>query len=1286
MQKPNLLEDKPILNSDENTWGIKLNKIIDKLQAFVNSIVDNLNNKLDKGNVTNDYSSAEKIEAKIKEKVNSTDYDNLKIKVDNQSLDYTTFKQEFKDGNYVKFNTTKNLEDKTGIVKDLVIENITLNNINGEPYTKSSNISESDVKTIGDRLYEPKIEKKTGFNLDVSSLITSNSETVLASTKLVNQVISEVKQDMTTISSRLTRDLQTKVSSTDFNSLKSKVDSIDTTTLSSQLNAKANKTDLNDVIKNLRLDNSKLKYKQFNGTIDEDKEIDLPQSSGVGTTGNSEFDTFLKTEWWKENKDEIGFGVLGFRYKELVSSITGSRINGIVKPLAILKSGSNIIGGLDTPKLELGSIIVDSLSNSLDNSVYRVRLNTYNYGKQILENYDTNISKLTPRPKKVLDRLSGSIISEVSRTLPLNSERMKFVANEFSKGVLMDIPVYQDIILTENPIHRISLNSNIGDITLKHLVALLNVSRANNIEKNKVYVTQGNFELNKSEHTSVYLKDLSQVGINPINPHIKLTFDAVNEFNVGTNLPKYFYCLLYITETNLVYLPLINHFCVKKTDDPILYEYLTKLYEGSATWDYDPQRAIINITPKKLTQDTYKTFNVTDNRVGLSEYNYTNRYQIDLDILTLTEDSKLTQKVVDRYYNNKYYGYTYWEKQKEELYVIMNLNTFDCMDKLYFTTQEYENIGDEVLQQQYREEYFKNKGGSSSQGDIDITSLYKLEYEERDTALTVLDTWTKTLLTQKEVIGKEQYTQIETSGLIPRYIHMPSVSFLEIGTVSSWRYKNYSKELRDKIDNFCKELEQHKLYCVDSYFSIQSDRGIYPANCYISTFEGNHLYVTPKFLSKYYIDSARDKTMLNSLKSFPSLLYKHKDNVYIFPLINSIVLTNNYLYPELFDKINTFMQGKDIKAIKVNKNVDMRSLTINNFPVLEDIPYDKIYTIQERYSKFDTVEYYLVRIHKGTEKEGFWVASYRDLKPYFKNTDFEGIAFYPVDNIFYNIEDKKSKKNITYKYFNNGRTQISYLEVPDVEQSIQDNEVRTKYIDMNGNYSDLNKYILYWYTRYTPLIRTSNIIYKVVNYKGETYGITKFGDIDVTGVTNSLIFGTTDDGSTIQYLLNLIIDFEFNIGDYPNKQDGAFKVKITKVSTTQIKISQYIKDINKNKYYLMNEFTVNTTSTQPIQQNIRGFKFEYVCGGLGTKFDVLNEYFNNMQLNNISGEVGRIFGNSKQKLTSDLFNSEGDFKDIDLHPQYINPHMCVKVTKLEGYNTMEDFTRGLTEVQDVDFY
>lgn len=1284
MQKPNLLEDKPILNSDENTWGIKLNKIIDKLQSFVNSIVDNLNNKLDKGNVTNDYSSAEKIEAKIKEKVNSTDYDNLKIKVDNQSLDYTTFKQEFKDGNYVKFNTTKNLEDKTGIVKDLVIENITLNKINGEPYTKASNISESDVKTIGDRLYEPKIEKKTGFNLDVSSLITSNSESVLASTKLVNQVISEVKQDMTTMSSNLTRDLQTKVSSTDFNSLKSKVDSIDTTTLSNQLNAKANKTDLNDVIKNLRLDNSKLKYKQFNGTIDEDKEIDLLSGSGVGTTGNSEFDTFLNQDWWKENSNTRGYGLLGFQYKELVNGFAGSRIDGVAKPFGILKYNNNILGAVKLTKLELGSIIVDSLSNSLNNSVYGVRLSAYNYGKQILNDFDTNKSKLTPRPKKILDRLSGSVISEVSRTLPLNSERMKFVANEFSKGVLMDIPIYQDIILTENPIHRISLNSNIGDKTLKHLVALLNVHRANSIEKNKVYVTQGNFELNKSEHTSVYLKDLSQVGINPINPHIKLTFDAVNEFNAGTNLPKYFYCLLYITETDLVYLPLINHFCIKKTDDPILYDYLTKLYNGSATWDYDPQRAIINITPKKLTQDTYKTFKVTDNRVAFSDNNYTNRYQIDMDTLVLTEDAQLTQKIVDRYYNNKYYGYTYWEKQKEELYVIMNLNTFNCMDKLYFTTQEYENIGDEVLQQQYREEYFKNKGSSSSQGDIDITSLYKLEYEERDTALTVLDTWTKTLLTQKEVIGKEQYTQIETSGLIPRYIHMPSAYFLELNTVSSLRYENYSKELRDKIDNFCKELEQHKLYCIDSYFSIQAQREIYPANGFTS--DRNKLYVTPNFLSYYYTSSDITKMMLNSLESFPSLLYKHKDNVYIFPLINGLVLTNNYLYPELFDKINTFMQGKDIKAIKINQNVNHRGLTINNKQVLEDIDGDKIYTIQERYSIFNTVEYYLVRIHKGTEKEGFWVASYRDLKSYFKNKIFEGIAFYPVDNIFYNIDVKQLKNKITYRYFNNGRTQISYLEVPDVEKSIQKRDIWTKYIDMNGNYTDLNKCVMYWLYGNKRIIRTSDIIHKTVNYGGESYGITEFGDISVTSITNSLIFGTTDDGSTIQYLLNLIIGFDFHIGDYPNKQDGEVKVKITKVSTTQITISQYIRDINNNKYYLMNEFTVNTTSTQPIQQNIRGFKFEYVYGGLGTKFDVLNDYFNNMQLNNISGEVGRIFGNSKQKLTSDLFNSEGNFKDGSLSPAYVNQHMIVKVTKLEGYNTMEDFTRGLTEISNVNWW
>lgn len=1276
MQKPNLLEDKPILNSDENTWGIKLNKIIDKLQSFVNSIVDNLNNKLDKGNVTNDYSSAEKIEAKIKEKVNSTDYDNLKIKVDNQSLDYTTFKQEFKDGNYVKFNTTKNLEDKTGIVKDLVIENITLNNINGEPYTKSSNISESDVKTIGDRLYEPKIEKKTGFNLDVSSLITSNSESVLASTKLVNQVISEVKQDMTTMSSNLTRDLQSKVNSTDFNSLKSKVDSIDTTTLSSQLNAKANKTDLNDVIKNLRLDNSKLKYKQFNGTIDEDKEIDLPSGS---VTGNSEFDTFLKTEWWKDNVEASGYGLLGFQYKELVNGFAGSRIDGVAKPFGVLKYNNNIIGAVRLTKLDLGSIIVDSLSNSLNNSVYRVRFNTYNYGKQVLDNFDTNKSKLTPRPKKILDRLSGSVISEVSRTLPLNSERMKFIANEFSKGVLMDISVYQDIILTENPIHRVPINSNIGDRTLKYLAILLGVSRVDNIERNKVYVTQGNFELNSSENTSVYLKDLSQVGINPINAHVKLTFDAVNEFNAGNNLPKYFYCLIYRTETDLVYLPLINHFCIKKTDDPILYEYLTKLYEGSATWGYDPQRAIINITPKKLTQDTYKTFNVTDNRVGLSDNNYTNRYQIDMDTLVLTEDAQLTQKIIDRYYNNKYYGYTYWDKQKEELYVIMNLNTFNCMNKLYFSTKEDENIGDEALQTQYREEYFKNKN-SSSDGGIDTSSLYKVENADKDLSSTILDTWTNTLVTQKDIIGKEQFTNLDSMGYLPRYIQYPNINFIESGELNPQDFEIYSKGLTNKITTFLNSLEVNKLYCVDSYFTIRN-KNYYPSIFDIGIETSINLKAIPNFLANYYLKGWKDKTTFSKLHSFPSFLHKSNNKIYLYPLINGLAIQKS---DSIYSIINTFMGVTDIKAIQITENIDHKTLATNTKEVIKDINTNKIYTIDEKYSKFTPVDYYLVRLYKGTRIERIWVATHNDLKYIFTYRGIKGISFYPLDNAFTNILYKDSKSRTIYKYFNNGRTQISYLEVPDVERSLIENKVLTKYIDMNGSYSEFNKCVTEWGESTSNIVRTSNIVYKSVGYRDSVplsiESTSKFGNIKLSDINNSLIFGTTDDTTKIQYLLNLIIDFYFNIGTYPNEQYGHFKVKITKISSSQIKISQYIEDLGVRKTYLLNEINVSTTSTQPIQQNIRGFKFEYVNGGLGTKFDILNEYFNNMQLNNISGEVGRIFGSSKQKLTSDLFNLENDFKDISLRPENVSQHMCVKVTKLEGYNTMGDFIRGLTEV------
>lgn len=903
MQKPNLLEDKPILNSDENTWGIKLNKIIDKLQSFVNGIVDNLNNKLDKGNVTNDYSSAEKIEAKIKEKVNSTDYDNLKIKVDNQSLDYTTFKQEFKDGNYVKFNTTKNLEDKTGIVKDLVIENITINNINGEPYTKASNISESDVKTIGDRLYEPKIEKKTGFNLDVSSLITSNSESVLASTKLVNQVISELKQDMTTISSSLTRDLQTKVSSTDFNSLKSKVDSIDTTTLSSQLNAKANKTDLNDVIKNLRLDNSKLKYKQFNGTIDEDKEIDLPSGSGIGATGNSEFDTFLNQDWWKENSNTRGYGIFGFRYKEFVSSHSTSRIQGIVEPFGILKNNNNIFGGVSMYRIKFGDIIVNSVSDVDSVGVYKDRISIYSKGKNLITNFDENREKLTPRPKKILDRLTGYVLSEVSRTLPLNSERMKFIANEFSKGILMDIPVYQDIILTENPIYRVPVSSNIGDRTLKYLAILLKVSDIDNIERNKVYVTQGNFELNSNENISVYLKDLSQVGINPINPNINLTFEAVNEFNAGNNLPKYFYCLIYRTETDLVYLPLINHFCIKKTDDPILYTYLTKLYDGSATWGYDPQRAIINITPKKLTQDTYKTFNVTDNRVGLSDENYTNRYQIDLDTLTLTEDARLNQKTVDRYYNNKYYGYTYWEKQKEELYVIMNLTTFNCMDRLYFSTQEKENIGDEVLQTRYREEYFK-KSKSENSSSFASSIIYPIQN------VKVFDRVTGKIITQNlldnPIIYPMNLQNDEYNIGVYRYIPLGdgTNSFRKViqrSGLANFKTKFIKDILQENEQTF--RLEQNKVYvCKGDFVLDEASSSKY------------------RFANRVGIElKSNNKSrgyMLHYGQKNPQevviLVIPQVDNIYLFPLCDNALIKNT---SGLYTFFNNLLGDKEFKHI-----------------------------------------------------------------------------------------------------------------------------------------------------------------------------------------------------------------------------------------------------------------------------------------------------------------------------------------------------------------------------------
>lgn len=250
MHKPNLLEDKPTINADENVWGIKLNKIIDKLQAFVNSILDVVTGKLDKGNVSNAFSTAERIEQKIKEKLDKNVYDNFKEEIDKHTLEYKAFKKEFVDGNYLKFNTTKNLEDKEGIVKDIVIENITINKINGEPYTKGNDISEEDIKKIGDKLYEPKIEKKSGFNLDISSDIISNAENVIASTKLVNQ---------------------TKIE------LNNKIDNIN---IEDKIKDKVDKIQINNIVKDLKLEDEKLKYKQYDGTTDIDKEIQLPKGGG----------------------------------------------------------------------------------------------------------------------------------------------------------------------------------------------------------------------------------------------------------------------------------------------------------------------------------------------------------------------------------------------------------------------------------------------------------------------------------------------------------------------------------------------------------------------------------------------------------------------------------------------------------------------------------------------------------------------------------------------------------------------------------------------------------------------------------------------------------------------------------------------------------------------------------------------------------------------------------------------------------------------------------------------
>ncbi len=316
MQKPNLLEDKPIINADENVWGIKLNKIIDKLQTFVNSIVDSVSGKLDKGNVSYNFDTAEKIENEIKNKVNQEDFDRNISDIEDKQRETDNFIQDFQNKTYV-YHQNKELYDSQGKITDLIISNITVESLNGNSIGGS--LSEEQIKTICSKYYEPKFDKKSGWNLDISSDENSNSESVIASTKLVYNIKeNSINKDyLTKIPQQLSIDgniLKYKVEQggrfiekelnlpssvtetwvnerfepiidekkTGFNKDKSDDYSLgDSNTLVTTKATKNLSESLDKVIKDISISEGKLKYKE--GLIGLSKELDLPSGSGGGS-------------------------------------------------------------------------------------------------------------------------------------------------------------------------------------------------------------------------------------------------------------------------------------------------------------------------------------------------------------------------------------------------------------------------------------------------------------------------------------------------------------------------------------------------------------------------------------------------------------------------------------------------------------------------------------------------------------------------------------------------------------------------------------------------------------------------------------------------------------------------------------------------------------------------------------------------------------------------------------------------------------------------------------------
>jgi hypothetical protein len=930
MNKPNLLEDKPTINADENVWGIKLNKIIDKLQTFVNSIVDTVSGKLDKGNVSNAFSTAERIEQKVKEKLDKSVYDNFKEEIDKHTLDYKTFKKEFIDGNYLRFSTTKNLEDKEGIVKDIVVENITINTINGEPYTKGSNISEEDVKKIGDKHYEPKIEKKSGFNLDISSDVTSNAENIIASTKLVNQI---------------NTDLQNKIKNINIeDKIKNKVD----------------KTQLTNIVKDLKLENEKLKYKQYDGTQDVDKEIDLPTGSGGGD--NSEFDKYLQ-KMWKNNTNNEGMMLLKADYKDFVEGQWEDRIssNYTSELYGVIKTAD--MNHITTVKLDsvfLKDIYTDSIEDVDKNR------DTHSF---ILKPTDAQavrgsllkiaqVSSLSKGNVIYMNRINGSFYTNFNRELPINSVKFQYKPNDSLDLPIQEVSKYIQVNTNYNKIYTLQRNSELGLKFISELTKKLKSEET--IENNKIYITIGYFYMsNITEIKYLYGKKANDLKIMPISDYTEV--DTVsNDF-----LPKSFYCMCYLTDTEIKYLPLINHYLLKKEEDVIFYNYLKEKYEKAKTWDSDVFYGIVNITPKSSQTTLYKGFNIKDNVLNISQSVHLNESQYSEDILELETDLK--QETVDKRYGNNHYGYLKFNITDNYVYILMELDYRPYINQLYISKNAYENIGDKQKQLEYREELLKDvstpKGSSEN---LELNNLFNWNTKDNTKNKYIyLDRLTGKVSKISEF--KSKYNQkiypmypvnTELFRYIPilknpesysndwikveRELHNPDFSTFKSNFISKALLEDPNTyNLQSNVPYFCMGMLSY-----DTYILAGTDVTIRGCNKF--TYHNNQQ--TTGHILDYYSKNPIGVAMIG--------IYKAGSGISLYPLVNNIAFISNH---SLYAYFNSLLNGKSFKHIigmipygnKFNSISDWASLGHNEL-LLSDEVYINVFDMADSHLRYGT--------------------------------------------------------------------------------------------------------------------------------------------------------------------------------------------------------------------------------------------------------------------------------------------------------------------------------------------